>query len=226
MQQRKTGIRAKYNMVCNEGLQSWLQHAMTHVNFGLSKAFAREDGDSQNRPDLVVFRLCIMGRHLPDHLTGEPMDMGFGAIVMNCKKLIRDALNCRSLRLEIALLGMQEVARRRQQTRELPKIEEDFGQTKGEHIACLFISQLQGANSEGFEHWNGIRLNHVENVACFTIRLPKEQVLCFGIVLRFAMPPFDYVKSQIQKMQPNAFGKTLTMLFGLRSLKLGSGEEP
>ncbi|KAF9609294.1 hypothetical protein IFM89_015539 [Coptis chinensis] len=55
---------------------------------------------------------------------GEPMDMGFGAIVMNCKKLGKvsiiwrhrrgnrlmcfgDALNCRSLRLEIALLGMQ-----------------------------------------------------------------------------------------------------------------------
>ncbi|KAF6160660.1 hypothetical protein GIB67_019600 [Kingdonia uniflora] len=44
---------------------------------------------SKNCPDLVVFRLCIMGRHLPDHLTGEPMDEGFGAIVMNCKKLTR-----------------------------------------------------------------------------------------------------------------------------------------
>ncbi|KAF9614214.1 hypothetical protein IFM89_016007 [Coptis chinensis] len=77
---------------------------------------------SKNYPDLVVFRLCIMGRHLPDHLTGEPMDMGFGAIVMNCKKLIRrqrrgsdlcmcfgDALNCVSLRLEIALLGASAV---------------------------------------------------------------------------------------------------------------------
>ncbi|KAF9616631.1 hypothetical protein IFM89_030829 [Coptis chinensis] len=48
---------------------------------------------SKNCPDLVVFRLCIMGRHLPDHLTGEPMDMGFGAIVMNCKKLRRLALS-------------------------------------------------------------------------------------------------------------------------------------
>ncbi|KAF9614371.1 hypothetical protein IFM89_018246 [Coptis chinensis] len=28
-----------------------------------------------------------MGRHLPDHLDKEPMDMGFGAIVMNRKKL-------------------------------------------------------------------------------------------------------------------------------------------
>ncbi|GJN22350.1 hypothetical protein PR202_gb09905 [Eleusine coracana subsp. coracana] len=44
---------------------------------------------SKNCPDLVVFRLCIMGRHRPDRITGEPMDDGFGAIVMNCKKLTR-----------------------------------------------------------------------------------------------------------------------------------------
>ncbi|KAJ4963427.1 hypothetical protein NE237_023366 [Protea cynaroides] len=48
---------------------------------------------SNNCPDLVVFRLCIMGRHLPDHVTGEPMDEGFGAIVMNCKKLTRLAVS-------------------------------------------------------------------------------------------------------------------------------------
>uniref|UniRef100_J3MCG3 Transport inhibitor response 1 domain-containing protein n=2 Tax=Oryza brachyantha TaxID=4533 RepID=J3MCG3_ORYBR len=44
---------------------------------------------SKNCPDLVVFRLCIMGRHRPDRITGEPMDDGFGAIVMNCTKLTR-----------------------------------------------------------------------------------------------------------------------------------------
>ncbi|XP_068637975.1 transport inhibitor response 1-like protein [Aristolochia californica] len=44
---------------------------------------------SMNCPELVVFRLCIMGRHQPDHLTDQPMDEGFGAIVMNCKKLTR-----------------------------------------------------------------------------------------------------------------------------------------
>ncbi|XP_042486784.1 transport inhibitor response 1-like protein [Macadamia integrifolia] len=48
---------------------------------------------SQNCPELVVFRLCIMGRHRPDHVTGEPMDEGFGAIVMNCKKLMRLAVS-------------------------------------------------------------------------------------------------------------------------------------
>ncbi|XP_022773106.1 transport inhibitor response 1-like protein [Durio zibethinus] len=48
---------------------------------------------SKNCPDLVVFRLCIMGRHKPDPVTGEPMDDGFGAIVMNCKKLTRLAVS-------------------------------------------------------------------------------------------------------------------------------------
>uniref|UniRef100_A0A5B6ZUK1 Putative transport inhibitor response 1-like protein n=1 Tax=Davidia involucrata TaxID=16924 RepID=A0A5B6ZUK1_DAVIN len=48
---------------------------------------------SKNCPDLVVFRLCIMGRHRPDHITGEPMDEGFGAIVKNCKKLTRLAIS-------------------------------------------------------------------------------------------------------------------------------------
>ncbi|KAL6648674.1 hypothetical protein ACP70R_012898 [Stipagrostis hirtigluma subsp. patula] len=44
---------------------------------------------SQNCPELKVFRLCIMGRHQPDRVTGEPMDEGFGAIVRNCSKLTR-----------------------------------------------------------------------------------------------------------------------------------------
>ncbi|XP_044475530.1 transport inhibitor response 1-like protein [Mangifera indica] len=48
---------------------------------------------SKNCPDLEVFRLCIMERRRPDHVTGEPMDEGFGAIVMNCKKLTRLAVS-------------------------------------------------------------------------------------------------------------------------------------
>lgn len=48
---------------------------------------------SHNCPDLLVFRLCIMGRYKPDHTTGEPMDEGFGAIVKNCKKLTRLAVS-------------------------------------------------------------------------------------------------------------------------------------
>ncbi|KAG9144272.1 hypothetical protein Leryth_016927 [Lithospermum erythrorhizon] len=48
---------------------------------------------SKNCADLVVFRLCIMGRQRPDRVTGEPMDEGFGAIVKNCKKLTRLAVS-------------------------------------------------------------------------------------------------------------------------------------
>ncbi|CAA7037338.1 unnamed protein product [Microthlaspi erraticum] len=48
---------------------------------------------SENCPQLRVFRLCIMGRHRPDHVTGKPMDDGFGAIVKNCKKLTRLAVS-------------------------------------------------------------------------------------------------------------------------------------
>ncbi|KAH0452549.1 hypothetical protein IEQ34_019848 [Dendrobium chrysotoxum] len=48
---------------------------------------------SKNCQELVVFRLCIMGRHRPDRLTGEPMDEGFGAIVKNCRKLTRLAVS-------------------------------------------------------------------------------------------------------------------------------------
>ncbi|KAJ3695846.1 hypothetical protein LUZ60_001223 [Juncus effusus] len=44
---------------------------------------------SHNCPELVVFRLCIMGRRRPDRVTNKPMDEGFGAIVKNCKKLTR-----------------------------------------------------------------------------------------------------------------------------------------
>ncbi|CAH1443327.1 unnamed protein product [Lactuca virosa] len=48
---------------------------------------------SKNCPELVVFRLCIIGRYRPDRVTGEPMDEGFGAIVKNCKKLTRLAVS-------------------------------------------------------------------------------------------------------------------------------------
>ncbi|KAJ3673718.1 hypothetical protein LUZ60_005710 [Juncus effusus] len=48
---------------------------------------------SLNCPDLVIFRLCIMGRHIPDHTTGLPMDEGFGAIVKNCTRLKRLAVS-------------------------------------------------------------------------------------------------------------------------------------
>ncbi|KAM1485380.1 protein TRANSPORT INHIBITOR RESPONSE 1-like [Malus sylvestris] len=44
---------------------------------------------AQNCPDITHFRLCIMTPAKPDHLTGEPMDEAFGAVVKTCTKLER-----------------------------------------------------------------------------------------------------------------------------------------
>ncbi|KAL3820604.1 hypothetical protein ACJIZ3_006509 [Penstemon smallii] len=43
----------------------------------------------QNCPNFTHFRLCIMNPHQPDHLTNEPMDEAFGAVVKTCHKLQR-----------------------------------------------------------------------------------------------------------------------------------------
>lgn len=48
---------------------------------------------AQNCPKLTHFRLCIMAPHQPDHLTNEPMDEAFGAVVRNCKNLQRLSLS-------------------------------------------------------------------------------------------------------------------------------------
>ncbi|GAB2290713.1 Transport inhibitor response 1-like [Dionaea muscipula] len=61
---------------------------------------------SKNCPDLVVFRLCIMGRLRPDHATKQPMDEGFGAIAMNCKKLTRLAVSGLLTDKAFAYIGM------------------------------------------------------------------------------------------------------------------------
>ncbi|GKA26953.1 transport inhibitor response 1-like protein [Tanacetum coccineum] len=44
---------------------------------------------ARNRPNFTCFRLCILEPRAPDHLTLEPLDVGFGAIVENCKDLRR-----------------------------------------------------------------------------------------------------------------------------------------
>jgi len=48
---------------------------------------------AQNCPKLTHFRLCIMNPCQPDHLTDEPMDEAFGAIVKICKNLQRLAVS-------------------------------------------------------------------------------------------------------------------------------------
>ncbi|XP_059659782.1 protein TRANSPORT INHIBITOR RESPONSE 1-like [Cornus florida] len=47
----------------------------------------------QNCPDFTHFRLCIMNPGQPDHLTDEPMDEAFGAVVKTCTKLQRLAVS-------------------------------------------------------------------------------------------------------------------------------------
>ncbi|KAK4418190.1 protein TRANSPORT INHIBITOR RESPONSE 1 [Sesamum alatum] len=48
---------------------------------------------ARNRPNLIRFRLCILEPRVPDYLTLEPLDTGFGAIVENCKELRRLSLS-------------------------------------------------------------------------------------------------------------------------------------
>ncbi|KAL3849802.1 hypothetical protein ACJIZ3_011684 [Penstemon smallii] len=44
---------------------------------------------AKNRPNMIRFRLCIIEPQVPDYLTLEPLDTGFGAIVKSCKELRR-----------------------------------------------------------------------------------------------------------------------------------------
>ncbi|PIA61619.1 hypothetical protein AQUCO_00300856v1 [Aquilegia coerulea] len=46
-----------------------------------------------NRPNMTRFRLCIIEPRTPDHLTRQPLDAGFGAIVEHCKDLQRLSLS-------------------------------------------------------------------------------------------------------------------------------------
>ncbi|KAI3506684.1 hypothetical protein L1887_21247 [Cichorium endivia] len=48
---------------------------------------------AKNRPNLTCFRLCIIEPRAPDYTTGEPLDVGFGAIVKHCKELKRLSLS-------------------------------------------------------------------------------------------------------------------------------------
>ncbi|KAK8921406.1 Transport inhibitor response 1-like protein [Platanthera zijinensis] len=76
-----------------QAISEGCKHLESILYFCQSMTNAAVVAMSNNCRDLLVFRLCIMGRHRPDHLTGEPMDEGFGAIVQNCKKLTRLAVS-------------------------------------------------------------------------------------------------------------------------------------
>ncbi|XP_031490161.1 protein AUXIN SIGNALING F-BOX 2-like [Nymphaea colorata] len=48
---------------------------------------------ANNCPRFIRFRLCIIEPKKPDHITMEPLDEGFGAIVQSCKNLRRLSLS-------------------------------------------------------------------------------------------------------------------------------------
>nr|XP_016492017.1 PREDICTED: protein TRANSPORT INHIBITOR RESPONSE 1-like [Nicotiana tabacum] len=48
---------------------------------------------ARNRTNMTRFRLCIIEPRTPDYLTLEPLDVGFGAIVEECKELRRLSLS-------------------------------------------------------------------------------------------------------------------------------------
>ncbi|KAK9276386.1 hypothetical protein L1049_005919 [Liquidambar formosana] len=48
---------------------------------------------AKNCPNFTYFRLCILNPKMPDHITLQPLDEGFGAIVQSCKKLRRLSLS-------------------------------------------------------------------------------------------------------------------------------------
>lgn len=47
---------------------------------------------AKNCPRFTRFRLCILDPKTPDHMTSQPLDEGFGAIVQSCKDLRRLSL--------------------------------------------------------------------------------------------------------------------------------------
>uniref|UniRef100_A0A7N1A7W4 F-box domain-containing protein n=1 Tax=Kalanchoe fedtschenkoi TaxID=63787 RepID=A0A7N1A7W4_KALFE len=48
---------------------------------------------ARNSPHITRFRLCILDPRTPDHITSEPLDKGFGAVVERCKGLKRLSLS-------------------------------------------------------------------------------------------------------------------------------------
>lgn len=48
---------------------------------------------AKNSPNFTHFRLCILDPIKPDHVTSQPLDEGFGAIVQACKNLKRLSLS-------------------------------------------------------------------------------------------------------------------------------------
>ncbi|KAI3878139.1 hypothetical protein MKW92_007403 [Papaver armeniacum] len=60
----------------------------------------------RNCPNLVSFRLCMLDPRKADHVTLDPLDEGFGAIIKSCKGLRRLALSGLVTELAFRYIGM------------------------------------------------------------------------------------------------------------------------
>ncbi|MCO5604737.1 hypothetical protein L7F22_058907 [Adiantum nelumboides] len=67
-------------------LQSILYFCGRMTNVGLEFV-------AKTSPQLTCFRLCILDPNMPDHITKEPLDEGFGAIAKCCTNLTRFSLS-------------------------------------------------------------------------------------------------------------------------------------
>ncbi|KAI3846717.1 hypothetical protein MKW92_011720 [Papaver armeniacum] len=83
---------------CKE-LNSLLYHCQQMTNDVLSFV-------AKNCPNLVSFRLCMLDPRKADHVTGNPLDEGFGAIIKSCKGLRRLALSGLVTELAFRYIGM------------------------------------------------------------------------------------------------------------------------
>ncbi|CAF1920212.1 BnaC02g36370D [Brassica napus] len=61
---------------------------------------------ARNCPNFIRFRLCILEPHKPDHVTSQPLDEGFGAIVQACKNLKRLSVSGRLTDQVFLYIGM------------------------------------------------------------------------------------------------------------------------
>ncbi|KAI3951225.1 hypothetical protein MKW92_050417 [Papaver armeniacum] len=83
---------------CKE-LNSLLYHCQQMTNDVLSFV-------SKNCPNLASFRLCMLDPRKADHVTLDPLDEGFGAIIKSCKGLRRLALSGLVTELAFRYIGM------------------------------------------------------------------------------------------------------------------------
>ncbi|KAI3868321.1 hypothetical protein MKX03_000232 [Papaver bracteatum] len=84
---------------CCKKLNSLLYHCHKMTNDALSSV-------AKSCPNLVIFRLCMLDPRKVDHVTLDPLDEGFGAIIKSCKGLQHLALSGLVTELDFRYIGM------------------------------------------------------------------------------------------------------------------------